>query len=113
MPVILKFEYEDGTSEVQHIPAEIWRLNSEEVSKIFKTEKVVKEITLDPFLETADTDTGNNYWPPKSTPTRFEIFRNRSRYGQENNKMRRAKYNDELKKQMENAGQEQDTNQPE
>ncbi|MEM8899225.1 MAG: M1 family metallopeptidase [Bacteroidota bacterium] len=111
MPVILKFEYEDGTSEVQHIPAEIWRLNAEEVSKIFKTEKVVKEITLDPFLETADTDTGNNYWPPKETPTRFDIFRNRDRYGQENNKMRRAQYNEELKKQMESAGQEQDTNQ--
>jgi len=29
---------------------------------------------LDPFLETADTDRSNNYYPPKQEINRFELF---------------------------------------
>ena len=75
MPLILKFEYEDGTEEVVRIPAEIWRKAEEEVSKVFPTKKVLKSIELDPFLETADTDRSNNYWPARIVPTRFELFK--------------------------------------
>ena len=75
MPIILELEYEDGEKEVIRIPVEIWRFNRGTVTKIFKTEKPVKNMTLDPFLETADTDRGNNYWPEKVEPTRFEIFK--------------------------------------
>ena len=31
MPIILEFTFEDGTKEVQRIPAEIWRRNNEDV----------------------------------------------------------------------------------
>jgi hypothetical protein len=75
MPIILELEYEDGEKEVIRIPVEIWRFNRGTVTKIFKTEKPVKNMTLDPFLETADTDRGNNYWPEKVEPTRFETFK--------------------------------------
>ena len=84
MPLILEFEYADGSKEVKHIPAEIWRLNAEEVTKVFVEEKEVRSITLDPFLETADIDTENNHWPPKPQPTRFELFKERSGSGQPN-----------------------------
>ncbi len=77
MPVILQFTFTDGSSEVQRIPAEIWRRDNEEVSKVFVFEKEVSQITLDPFYETADVDMNNNYWPPKVEPTRFEIFKSK------------------------------------
>mgnify|MGYP001595837763 CR=1 FL=1 len=66
MPVIFKVEYTDGTSDEIRIPAEIWKMQNEAlestVSKIIITEKAVTRITLDPNLETADTDTDNNVW---------------------------------------------------
>jgi hypothetical protein len=66
MPVIFGLEYEDGTNEEIRIPAEIWKMQNEKleetVSKVIITEKPVKKITLDPNLETADTDTSNNVW---------------------------------------------------
>jgi len=77
MPLILQFEFEDGTYEIQRIPAEIWRRNNEEVSKVFIHEKKVKQITLDPQYETADTDYNNNYWPEKQQPTRFQLYKSR------------------------------------
>jgi hypothetical protein len=75
MPIILKFTYEDGTEEDHRIPAEIWRRNQDEVSKVFVTEKPIAKINLDPYLETADIDRSNNYFPPQPELTRFELFR--------------------------------------
>jgi hypothetical protein len=75
MPLILQFNYVDGTSEVERIPAEIWRLNESEVSKVFAKKKEVKNIVLDPYRETADIDESNNYWPRQYNPTRFELFK--------------------------------------
>jgi hypothetical protein len=63
MPLIVEFTFEDGTKEVERLPAEIWRLNELQVSKVFVKEKKVTQIILDPFLETADTDVENNYYP--------------------------------------------------
>ncbi|MEM1122147.1 MAG: M1 family metallopeptidase [Bacteroidota bacterium] len=80
MPIIVQFEFLDGTTEVQKIPAEIWRMDQESVTKVFVMEKEVKEITLDPFLETADTDTSNNYYPPRQEKSKFELFKSR-RFG--------------------------------
>ncbi len=78
MPIILEFEFTDGSSEVVRIPAEIWQIDNYNVSKVFKFDKQVKNITLDPFLETADVNLNNNYWPPKIQPTRLELFKQRS-----------------------------------
>ncbi|MEX1000898.1 MAG: hypothetical protein WDZ35_02165 [Crocinitomicaceae bacterium] len=36
-------------------------------------------IELDPFLETADTELEDNYWPRKSIPSKFDVFKQRSR----------------------------------
>jgi hypothetical protein len=75
MPIILRFVYEDSTTEDQRIPAEIWRRNDKEVSKVFVTDKVIKQIILDPNLETADIDRSNNYFPAQHELSRFELFR--------------------------------------
>lgn len=91
MPLILKFDFADGSSEEHRIPAEIWLLNNEEVSKVFITEKELMQITLDPYLETADTDMSDNYFPPKPQMNRFELFRERMAPPQPENPMQRAK----------------------
>ncbi len=75
MPIILEFEFEDATKEKIHIPAEIWKMNQQTVNKVFPFKKSVKNITLDPNLETADVDVSNNSWPPQQQPTRFELFK--------------------------------------
>lgn len=83
MPVFVELEYEDGTKEVLRFPAEIWRMNNEHIFKIIPTKKKVKQFTLDPLLETADTETENNYFPRKPMESRFEIYK-RDRYKREN-----------------------------
>ncbi len=83
MPLILEFEYEDGEREVRRIPAEIWKMSEPTVTKVFVTDRPAVRITLDPYMETADVDMGNNVWPPRPEPTRFEVFQGGgySRYG--------------------------------
>ncbi len=75
MPMILEFEFTDGTKELQRIPAEIWAVDNYNISKIFIFKKEVKSVVMDPFLETADTDTYNNSWPRNPKPSRFELFK--------------------------------------
>jgi hypothetical protein len=88
MPIIFEFTYEDGTTEVFRIPVEIWKMDAKTVSKVIPTAKKVVSVTLDPFLETADTDTSDNYFPPREEIERFDLFKDeRSR----ENPMQRAK----------------------
>ncbi|REG84037.1 M1 family metallopeptidase [Algoriphagus antarcticus] len=75
MPIILEFQYADGTSEIDRIPVEIWRKNESEVTKVFVKKKEVTQIILDPKRETADIDETSNYWPPQYQPSRFELFK--------------------------------------
>ncbi len=75
MPLIVEFTFADGSTQVQRIPAEIWRMDSKNVSRIFITEKEATKIVLDPFLETADTDVTNNYWQHLPPPTRHDLFK--------------------------------------
>ena len=75
MPLIIQFNFEDGTSEVKRIPAEIFRLNDQKVSKVFALAKPVVSVELDPQEETADTDRENNFFPRKAVPSRFELFK--------------------------------------
>ena len=99
MPLIVAFEYADGTSDVRHVPAEIWGNGSDEVSKVFVTPAEAVRIILDPFLETADTDLDNNAWPRKLQSTRVLIGnQHNSRYlkSNGNNPMQIQRENDAL-----------------
>lgn len=75
MPLIFRVEYVDGTNEEIRVPAEIWRYNNFDVSKLIVTRKEAKAIVLDPNLETADADMTNNFFPRRTIPTRFQIFK--------------------------------------
>ena len=72
MPIIIELTFEDGTTETQTFPAQIWRMNDVEVSRTIATEKAIKKIQLDPKLETADIDVTNNMWPKEVVKTKFD-----------------------------------------
>ena len=89
MPIIIQFTYADDSKELVYIPAEIWRKDLERVTKIFARQKEVTSITLDPFLETADVDVSNNHYPQQQTLNRFQLYKQRSYYGNGENPMHR------------------------
>lgn len=72
MPIIVEITYEDGTTETQKFPAQIWRMNDAEVSRTFATKKAITKIVVDPKLETADVDTTNNTWPKEVVKSKFD-----------------------------------------
>jgi hypothetical protein len=74
MPILVEFEYEDGTKERKQYPAQIWRKNDAEVTKVFPSSKAIKSITIDPDEQTADINTSNNSWP-KNEQKEFDQFK--------------------------------------
>ena len=74
MPVIIQMTFDDGSQEVVNIPAEIWRKNNTQVTKVIATPKQVISFRLDPYLQTADTDLSNNAFPRQPVASRFELF---------------------------------------
>jgi hypothetical protein len=75
MPIILQFDYADGSSEEMRIPAEIWRRSPRAVKKLVVTEKEIVSVTVDPLQETADVDIENNHYPRRIIPSRIESFK--------------------------------------
>lgn len=75
-PILINWVYEDGTSEVEMIPAEIWRMNEKELTKVFVKSKRVVEVNIDPQELTGDTDTFNNNWPRVADDARINKFKN-------------------------------------
>lgn len=77
MPVTIQWIYTDGTSEIDTLPAEIWRRNEYEIQETFIKAKDVNNVNLDPNFEFADTDMNNNSFPKQKTKSEFENFKNR------------------------------------
>ncbi|WP_102796317.1 M1 family metallopeptidase [Bowmanella denitrificans] len=77
MPIILKLDYADGSSETMRIPAEIWRRSPKEVKKLIVTDKgkELTQVELDPRWETADADIENNFYPRRIVPSRVEAYK--------------------------------------
>ncbi|MEC7582538.1 MAG: aminopeptidase, partial [Pseudomonadota bacterium] len=75
MPILLQFDYADGSSEEMRIPAEIWRRSPSAVKKLVVTEKDIASVVIDPLQETADVDIENNYYPRRIIPSRIESFK--------------------------------------
>lgn len=103
MPLILEFKLENGETVNEHIPAEIWLKDTETVTKVFVTNSPAMSISLDPNLQTADTDISNNNWPPRLEPSRFDVFKARersggNRYGGENPMQREVRGKEEASK---------------
>ncbi len=97
MPIIIEWNYKDGSKEVERIPAQVWRQNENKVVKTFIKDKEVASVKLDPFRETADINESNNSWNNIPEPSKFTIFKSRqggggprSGAGQLGNPMQRA-----------------------
>ena len=75
MPIIVEWTYKDGTKEIDRIPAQVWRMNENKVTKTFVKDKEVASIKLDPLKETADINESNNSWNTISEPSKFSVFK--------------------------------------
>jgi hypothetical protein len=79
MPVTIEWQYTDGTSEIDTLPAEIWRHNEYETTETFIKEKQVAKVVLDPNFEFADTDTTNNSFPKVEEASEFDQFKKKAK----------------------------------
>ena len=75
MPVIVNVTYKDGTEELLRLPAEIWKRNTKNVSRLIFTDKELASLELDPFWETADTNPHNNTWPREVIRDTFKLYK--------------------------------------
>jgi hypothetical protein len=74
-PIVIEWTYKDGSKEIERIPAEIWRTNENEVTKVFVKQKEVVNIVIDPNAELADVEESNNVFPKKSGTSKFDQFK--------------------------------------
>ena len=79
MPIILRVHYTDNTSETMKIPAEIWRSNSQNVSKLLITDKEIVRLELDPQQETADTESKQQSLATKTCAKPFPVVQRRTK----------------------------------
>lgn len=79
MPVVIEWTYSDGSKEIERLPAELWRINEQEATKVFVKDKEVAGIVLDPNLELADVDMSDNAFPKKSVESKFEQFKKQNK----------------------------------
>ena len=71
MPLVIEWTYADGSTEIERMPAEVWRWNEAEVVKTFMKEKEVTNIRIDPNLELADVNMQNNAFPKLAEGQKF------------------------------------------
>jgi aminopeptidase N len=74
-PLVIEWTYKDGSKETETIPAEIWRKNEKEITKVFIKDKEVTNIVLDPNFGLADVNMNNNVFPKKTTESKFDQFK--------------------------------------
>lgn len=74
-PIVIEWTYKDGSKELERIPAEIWRINETEVTKVFVKDKEVVNIVVDPNSELADVEAKNNVFPKRPTESKFDQFK--------------------------------------
>ena len=74
-PIIIEWTYRDGSKEIERLPVEIWRMNENEITKIFVKDKEVINVRIDPMGKLADTETENNNFPRIEEVSKFEKFK--------------------------------------
>ncbi len=75
MPIPLEIKYADGSSESKMIPTEIWRYDSHAVTHTLITQKEIESVEVDPMLQIADADIGNNKLPREIQRSRIELYK--------------------------------------
>jgi hypothetical protein len=79
MPVIIEWTYKDGTKEIERIPAEIWRVNEQKMTKVFVKQKEVVNIVLDPNQEITDVNMKDNVFPKRPDTSKFDEFKKKTK----------------------------------
>jgi hypothetical protein len=74
-PLVIEWTYKDGTKEQEIVPAEIWKINEVEITKVFVKEKEVINIILDPGFALGDVNMTNNVFPKKTSQSKFDQFK--------------------------------------
>lgn len=77
-PLIIQWNYKDGSSEIDRISAYIWRKNENNVVKTFAKTKEVASVLIDPYKETCDINERNNTWNIKDVPSRVDVFKSKT-----------------------------------
>ena len=77
MPITIEWIFKDGTSEIDTLPADIWRRNEYEIQETFIKTKEVSQVKLDPNFEFADTNINNNIFPKTEEISEFDEFKNK------------------------------------
>ncbi len=78
MPIIIQWNYADGSSEIDRIHAYVWKLNEKQVTKTFMKAKKVTSVLLDPYRETCDINEKNNSWNIMPEPSKFDVFKTKA-----------------------------------
>lgn len=74
-PLPLLITNADGSEEMITLPAEIWRRDLKEVTKLLIRDKAIVSVALDPRHETADADFSNNHFPSRIEKSRIELYK--------------------------------------
>jgi Peptidase family M1 domain len=72
-PLVLEWIFADGSKETDYLPAEIWRINEDVVTKVFVKEKEVTTLIIDPDLKSGDVNMRNNVFP-KLPESKFDRY---------------------------------------
>ena len=78
-PLPLTLTWADGAVEKMMIPAEVWRYNTEAVTKLFISPKRLTSVELDAEHVTADADMTNNAFPRRMQQSRLELFKSKDK----------------------------------
>ncbi len=75
MPILVEYNYADGSTLTERYPVQIWRKNDDSYSRLLASEKEIVGVQVDPNVETADVNTTNNSWPRTKVQTDFDRFK--------------------------------------
>jgi hypothetical protein len=76
-PLPLRLTFADGSTRDMIVPAEVWRYNAVEVTKLFIEKQRLVSVEFDPRHLTADANLRDNAMPRRVAPSRIELFRGR------------------------------------
>ena len=76
-PLPLVLIYEDGSEEEMMIPAEIWRRDASNVTKLMILDKRLSSLILDRHHELPDTDRTDNAYPQEVSRSRLELYKSK------------------------------------
>jgi hypothetical protein len=75
MPIIVEYSYADGSKEQVTYPVQVWRKNSQFVTKRIVSNKEIVKVVIDPKAKTADVNLSNNSWPKEELKSDFDKFK--------------------------------------